>query len=222
MDLSRQERFLESKNCFNSSIYSKHIVLVGCGGTGSPLGELLARGGFTQITLIDFDVIEKSNIQRQLFLPKHIGTFKAEKLKKRMLTINPKIICKSIVDQLQEENIHQYLNTCDIILDATDNFKVRFLIDSYAKNNDIPWIYLGANKGEVLCGIMDGKKSNFDTIISKNAKDEGCEFGVLASTTFIGASLSYNQLLKYFSIENYTPKLLKFNIWNGSYFEVDL
>jgi adenylyltransferase/sulfurtransferase len=222
MDLSRQEAFLDTQGILKKENYSKKIVLVGCGGSGTPLAELLVRGGFTHITLIDFDVIEKSNIQRQLFLPKHIGAFKAEKLKKRLLTINSEIQCTSIVDKLSKKNIDTYLDSCEIILDATDNFETRFLIDKYSKTHNTPWIYLGAIKGEVICGLMDGENSKFEQLISKNFKNEGCEVGVLGSTTFVGASITYNILLKYLMDTKYKPTLIKFNIWNGQYFEVEL
>ncbi len=223
MDLSRQTSFLSQFGKLSEQDFSKRIVIIGCGGCGSPLGELLARGGFINITLIDFDVIEQSNIQRQLFLPKHIGSFKAEKLKKRMLTINPEMIVTVIVDQLQNKNISEYLKNCEFIFDATDNFSTRFMIDSYAKEHNIPWMYLGAIKSEVICSLMNGKHSQFETLISKDAKDENCSVGVLASTTFIGASMSYTEFLKYLLLkEKYDFKLLKFNIWNNKYFEVKL
>ncbi len=105
MDLSRQTNFLTNYGTLTKDNYSMKICIVGCGGSGSPLAELLVRGGFTTITLLDFDVIEKSNLQRQTYLPENIGKFKAEELKKRCLNINPEATITSVIDQIRKENV---------------------------------------------------------------------------------------------------------------------
>ena len=223
MDLSRQTNFLNSYGTLTKDNYSMKICIVGCGGSGSPLVELLVRGGFTHITLIDFDVIEKSNLQRQTYLLENIGKFKSEELKKRCLSINPEATITSVIDQVRKENVDLLLSGQEFIFDATDNFETRFIIDSFAKKKDISWMYLGAIRGEIICSLMMGEKSQFDKIISKNAKNEDCSVGVLGSTTFIGASIAYSEFLKYLiQEEKYESKLIKFNIWNNKFFEVKL
>ena len=223
MDLSRQTNFLNNYGTLTKDNYSMKICIVGCGGSGSPLAELLVRGGFTTITLLDFDVIEKSNLQRQLYLPENIGKFKAEELKKRCLSINPEATITSVIDQVRKENVDLLLSEQDFIFDATDNFETRFIIDNYAKKHNTYWMYLGAVRAEIICSLMKGKKSHFDKIISKQAENEDCSVGVLGSTTFIGASITYTEFLKYLAMgEKYESKLIKFNIWNNKFFEVKI
>lgn len=222
MDLSRQNSFLKTKYGEVKEFSNKKIIIIGAGGVGSPILELLVRGGFNNLIIIDFDVVDNSNLQRQIYIQEDISKFKVNALKQRLIAINPQVNVEINVDQITKENISKYCRDSDLIIDATDNFECRFIINEFAKQNDKPWIYSGAIRGEIICALFQGKKSNFDKIISKDAKNEDCSVGVLASTTFIAASIVFNEVIKYFQETKYSSKLIKFNIWQGKYFEVKI
>src|SRR6201998_4054910 len=123
------------------------VAIVGCGATGSAVASLLARSGVGTIRIIDRDYVEPSNLQRQtLFdetdaresLPKAIAAAK------RIASFNSKIVVEPQVADLTPENIEVLLEGASLILDGTDNFETRYLVNDYAVKNRVPWIYAAA------------------------------------------------------------------------------
>ena len=101
-----------------------NICIVGCGGIGCVLAELLARAGVGKITLIDPDTIEMSNLQRQLaFTPQDLGFYKAETLAKRLGQINPNVQIDYINQALTENNAESIIGQQDLVLDGCDQFE---------------------------------------------------------------------------------------------------
>lgn len=240
----RQESLDFIPNDFQKTIANKKLIIVGCGGIGSVLSEILLRGGFLNLKLIDFDKVDLTNLQRQIYVESDINKFKVDSLKKRLLDINSKAKIKVVKDKLTNENIDVILEDCDLIIDATDNFEIRFLIDNFCQKNNLDWLYNGAIKTQVISGIFRGKKSQFQKIF-KNSKDEKCfEVGILTSTTYSSASLAYNNIIKYFLLKNedkknkdnkykdenknekntidYKDKLIKIDLFTNKIFEIDL
>lgn len=224
MDLIRQELVLKKLKKFKKTEFTKNlenlkILIVGCGGVGSVISELIVRGGFKNLILIDSDVIDKTNLQRQLFLKKDIGKFKVDCVKKRLLEINPKVIIENICDNFNEKNLLKE-KEFDIIIDATDNVETRKLINEVAKIRKIPWIYNGALKTECMSCLF----SDYDLFekFFRNFKTQnGCEIGVLASTTFVSASICYNLLLQYL-IENKKNELIKIQLFDYTITKIKL
>ncbi|MCB1551347.1 MAG: HesA/MoeB/ThiF family protein [Alphaproteobacteria bacterium] len=132
------------------------ILCVGAGGLGSPALLYLAAAGIGQIGIIDFDRIEVSNLQRQiLFETKDIGQSKATHAKGKLLALNPDIIVEAYDEQLNAQNIKALFQSYDLIIDGTDNFETKFLINDAAVKYNKPWIY-GAIQG------FDGQVAVFD------------------------------------------------------------
>ena len=96
MGISRQDLFLQSKGFERTTFAKKKIILVGCGGIGSVLAELLVRGGFSDLILLDGDVVDESNLQRQIFCSQSVGKNKALALLKRLLCINNKLKVEAV------------------------------------------------------------------------------------------------------------------------------
>ena len=104
-----------------------------------------------------------------------------------------KILCNLNLEHLKA------LKDCNLIIDATDNFKTRKIINDYCEENKISWLHTGAVKTEVIICLFNGEKKFFSKVFPKEIKDEECcEVGVLASTTFTAASFAYNEVLKFF------------------------
>lgn len=220
MDTSRQENCNFIPNEFQNLIRNKKLVLIGCGGIGSNLAHLLIRGGFNHLIIVDMDIVDNTNLQRQTFFEKDIGSLKTSALKSQLKKINPNLNINEVKNCLSKDNIEEICSNSDLIIDATDNFETRKIINDFAIKNKIPWIYTGAIKAEsVVCMFLEDK---FNKIFHKNIENEKCcEVGVLASTTSISASLAYNEILKYFSGEK-NFKLIKYNVWNQKLFIIEI
>lgn len=111
-------------------IESKKILLIGVGGVGSYALEALIRNGFYDITIVDFDIIDLSNLNRQLITDStNIGKYKVDEAKKRALLINPNIKIQTINEKLNKENLRNLLNqNFDYIIDACDTLDVKFAL----------------------------------------------------------------------------------------------
>lgn len=111
-------------------IERKKILLIGVGGVGSYALEALIRNGFYDITIVDFDIIDLSNLNRQLITDStNIGKYKVDEAKKRALLINPNIKIQTINEKLNKENLRNLLNqNFDYIIDACDTLDVKFAL----------------------------------------------------------------------------------------------
>ena len=113
-------------------IMNSSICIIGCGGLGTTTANYLAMTGVQKMLLVDFDIIEISNLSRQLsFLEKDIGKSKAEVLKDNIEKINPDSKIYAVKEEITKKNIHTYANKFEFIIDCTDNFKSKFLINEY-------------------------------------------------------------------------------------------
>ncbi len=132
------------------------ILCVGAGGLGSPALLYLAAAGIGRIGIIDFDCVDLSNLQRQvLFTINDIGKSKTEQAQQKLLSLNPQIIVERYSEQLNAQNIETLFQSYDLIIDGSDNFETKFLINDAAIKYNKPWIY-GAIQG------FDGQVSIFD------------------------------------------------------------
>jgi adenylyltransferase/sulfurtransferase len=222
MRYSRQDALKQLPNNFSKTIHNKNLIIVGCGGIGSPLAELLIRGGFNTLTLIDVDLVDKTNLQRQTFTEQDIATPKTTALNKRLKEINNKAKITIINDTLNKQNIIKICKNSDLILDCTDNFETRILINEFCEQNKKDWIYSGAVKTQIISCLFLGETKLFKKVFPKPIKDESCcEVGVLSSTTFSSASLTYNQVLKYF-IGQKEQILIKQDLWTNQLFSIKI
>lgn len=223
IDISRQEKSIlnEYGVKIDKKNYDKKILLVGCGGVGSPLAELLVRGGFSNLVLVDFDIVDKTNIQRQNYVEQDIGESKVESLKKRLLKINPKCKIDICAEKFDRNSKKELFTEVEIILDGTDNVTTRYDIDYFSKKYNIFWIYNGAIKTQSISCLLSPENQNLSKIIPKDFQEQGCEDGVLGSTTYITASLCYNILLKYF-IGHRENKLYKFDMIKNLYLDINI
>src|SRR6202167_2950635 len=123
------------------------VAIVGCGATGSALASLLARAGVGMLRIIDRDYVEASNLQRQsLFeerdaaesLPKAIAAAK------KIGSLNSQVVVQARVEDVTPQNIQVLLDGIDVIIDGTDNFETRYLVNDFAVQASLPWFYSGA------------------------------------------------------------------------------
>ncbi len=223
MRYSRQEILSFIPKKFQEGLRNKYLVVVGCGGIGSPLAELLVRGGFKNLILIDNDIIDESNLNRQIFFEEDIGKYKSKTLKDYLLKIDSSANIEFIIDLVDEKNIHSICNNSDLIIDASDNFETRRLINKYCEEYNKPWLYNGAIKTEIISCLFEGRDFLFSKVFPNKIVDEKCcELGILPSTTFISAGIAFNQITKYFLNGKSDRKLIKFNSWENKFYEINL
>lgn len=169
---------------FQNSLQQKHVIVVGLGGVGGFTAEALARAGIGKLTLIDFDKVSKSNINRQIIaLNSTIGEFKTDLLSKRLKDINPNIKINKITDFYTET---MNLPTCDYIADAIDVLKSKISLLRYCHLNNVPVISsLGAGKRIdpsklYICDIADIEDRNtpFVSHVLYQLKKLGIEKGI--------------------------------------------
>ena len=132
------------------------VLCVGAGGLGCPALLYLAAAGVGHIGIVDFDVVDETNLQRQvLFTMDQLGENKAESAKKRLIALNPDIKIEAYVEALSDQNAEALFSDYDIIIDGTDNFSAKFLINDAALKVGKPFVY-----GSILG--FDGQVSVFN------------------------------------------------------------
>jgi len=172
---------------------TKSIMIVGCGGLGNIIATSLSCVGLKEIYLVDFDEIEIHNIHRQFqFKKEDIGKKKCEVLAERINRCDSKIIMLS--EMFNNNFLEKYKNLrVNLIIDATDNFEVRLLIDKFAKNKNIPWIYSSVEEWVGQVGIF--KKTSFDVFATKNHNIKGQIPTMVNLVGSLASSLALKELI---------------------------
>lgn len=118
------------------------VLCIGAGGLGSPTALYLAAAGVGKLGVIDFDVVDESNLQRQIIhTSDRIGTSKTESAAKTLLALNPTIKVVPIEDRLTAANVEKYFSGYDIVVDGTDNFPTRYLVNDACVKLGIPNVH---------------------------------------------------------------------------------
>lgn len=205
------------------------VAIVGCGATGSAEASLLARSGVGTLRIIDRDYVEPSNLQRQsLFeeadaaesLPKAVAAAR------RIAALNSQIAVDPQVADLTPENIEALLEGVELILDGTDNFETRYLINDYAVKNQRPWIYAGAvGSYAVTLNVCGGKTACLSCVFPDLPRGvvETCETaGILNSAVNLVASIAACEALKFLvgAQDKIRRTLLSFDVWSNEQAEV--
>lgn len=133
-----------------------HVLIIGMGGLGSPVAMYLAAAGVGQLTLVDDDVVDLSNLQRQIIHRTHnIGQAKVDSAKENLLQINPDIHINGINQKLDEISMDTLIQQVDVVVDATDNFPSRFAINKSCFKNKKPLVSGAAIRMEGQVSIFD-------------------------------------------------------------------
>ncbi|MCE1228617.1 MAG: HesA/MoeB/ThiF family protein, partial [Firmicutes bacterium] len=129
----------------DARLRSARVALVGLGATGSVIAPWLVRAGVGHLTIIDRDVVEVSNLQRQvLYAGNDLGRPKAEAAAEHLRAANGEVDLRPVIADLTSGTARELLGGFDLLLDGTDNFEARFLLNDMAILTGTPWIYAGA------------------------------------------------------------------------------
>tara|TARA_E500000331_G_scaffold223143_1_gene213693 strand:+ start:602 stop:1339 length:738 start_codon:yes stop_codon:yes gene_type:complete len=185
-------------------ILNSKILIVGMGGLGCPASENLIRAGVGSIGLVDNDIVNLSNIHRQsLFNSKDIKKSKVSVAAKKLKDINPNIKIKTFNIRLNEKNIKNIIRNYDLVIDGSDNFKTKFLVNDYCSKFKKKLVTGAISKFDGHVFTFDFKDKNTASLKSFYQEDEisddilNCEFeGVLGTTASIVGATQANEALK--------------------------
>lgn len=179
------------------------IAIVGCGATGSALASLLARAGVGMLRIIDRDYVESSNLQRQsLFDEKDAAESlpKAIAAARKVSSFNSEVVVEPRVEDAIPRNIEELLEGVNVILDGSDNFETRYLLNDYAVARSIPWIYTAAvGSYGVTLNVLPGQTACLACLFPDSPRGmvETCETsGILNTTVNAIASVAATEALK--------------------------
>lgn len=210
-----------------ASICAGRALVVGCGALGSLIAESLVRAGVGLVRIVDRDFVELSNLQRQVLydeqdvadqLPKAIAA--ANKLRR----INSTIAVEPVVADVDHSNIVELIRGTDVILDGTDNFEVRFLINDAALETGVPWINGGCigSHGQVMT-IIPGETACLRCLIEdipEPGTTDTCDTaGVLMPAVNVVSSLQVVDALKLLAGRRdlIQPVLIVLDVWDGTF-----
>jgi molybdopterin-synthase adenylyltransferase len=226
---SRQVLFRGIGDEGQRKLTASRITIVGCGATGSVLASVLARAGVGTIRIIDRDYVEPSNLQRQsLFdeadaaesLPKAIAAAR------KIAAFNSEIVVEPHVADLTPMNIEALFEGAQLILDGTDNFETRYLINDFAVKNSLPWIYTAAvGSYGVTLNVLPGTTACLACIFADPPQGtfETCETaGILNSVVNLVASIAAAEAVKLLvgADERLRQTLLSFDVWRNERAEI--
>jgi len=118
------------------------VLIAGCGGLGSASALYLAAAGIGRICLVDSDIVDLSNLQRQIIHSNEmIGEAKVLSAKKRINALNPNVEVIALHERIDERNVNSILANFNIVIDATDNFKSRYILNTACVESNVPFIY---------------------------------------------------------------------------------
>lgn len=227
---SRQVLFPGIGAAGQEKLARSRVAIVGCGATGTCVASLLARAGVGRLHIIDRDYVEPSNLQRQtLFdeadaaesLPKAIAAGR------KIRSFNSEVEVTTEVADLTPENAMTLLESADLILDATDNFETRYLINDFAVKNRVPWIYAAAVASYgVTMNIIPGETACLACIFPAPPEGaaETCDTaGILNSAVNLVASIEATEAVKFLvgARDKLRRTVLSLDVWTNDRAEID-
>lgn len=199
------------------------VALVGCGALGTFQAGALARAGVGYLRIIDRDYVEWSNLQRQWLFEEsdaREGLPKAVAAARRLGAINSGVVVEPAVADLTPDNAEELLGGVDLILDATDNFETRYLVNDWAVTNGVPWVYGGAVGSYGLAmPIVPGRTACFECVFPEPpaGPQPTCETsGVLNTITAMVAAWQVSLAYRMLAGAEVEPKITMADVWTGA------
>jgi adenylyltransferase/sulfurtransferase len=189
--LAGQEKLLASK-----------VGIIGCGGLGSTIGQILARAGVGELTLCDSDQVELSNLHRQiLYDEKDLGKPKAVVAAAKLMMINSQVKYHAVARRVDEKNIGDLIRGNDLVIDATDNLTSRYVVNTAAVQAGRDWIYGGCVGTEGTVMVVRSRSGACLECLFGPMEPEGQKAGggfpILPPTPVVVGAIQANEAIKY-------------------------
>ena len=228
---SRQELFAPIGPEGQARLRRARVAVVGCGALGSTLAEMMVRSGVGALTVIDRDYVEESNLQRQSLFDEEDaerGLPKAAAAERRLKQVNSEVAVRGVVADLAADNAAELLQGADLVLDGTDNFETRFLLNDVCVKGGVPWVY-GACVGSYgLALLVQPRVSPCLRCVLEEMPGPGgptCDtVGVVAPVVHVVAGVQAAEGLKLLSgrTSDLLPGVVSVDLWRGRFEVMDL
>lgn len=224
---SRQVLFTGIGEAGQRRLAQARVAIVGCGALGSAQANALARAGVGFLRIIDRDFVEESNLQRQMLFDESDARDslpKAVAAERKLRGINSSVQVEGVVADLVPQNAEPLLADCSLVMDGTDNFESRWLINDVAVKHSRPWIY-GAVVGSygVTAAIVPGRTACFSCLLEPGSEwgaGETCEtVGVINPAVNWAAALQVSQALQWL-VGSWSPesaRLHRGELWSNQF-----
>ncbi|HLS20206.1 MAG TPA: thiazole biosynthesis adenylyltransferase ThiF [Bacillota bacterium] len=227
---SRQTLFMPIGEKGQKKLAEKHVLIIGLGALGSGSAEILARSGVGELTIVDRDYIEWSNLQRQQLYTEEDAKKrlpKAVAAKRHLEKINSEITINAHVLDVTPEEMEQLIDGVDLLLDATDNFDIRMIINDISQKYKIPWIYgsIVGSYGITYTIIPEEKPCLYCVMNGVPSGGQTCDtVGVISPV--VGMVIMYQtvEALKYLT-ENFSDmrkEVLSFDLWTNEQSKINV
>ncbi|MCX9102295.1 thiazole biosynthesis adenylyltransferase ThiF [Bacillus anthracis] len=222
---SRQELFSPIGEEGQQKIREKHVLIIGAGALGSANAEMFVRAGVGTVTIVDRDYVDWSNLQRQqLYAESDVENNlpKAVAAKKRLEEINSEVRVKALVQDVTAEELEELVTNVNVMIDATDNFETRFIVNDIAQKYSIPWIY-GACVGSYSLSytILPSKTPCLSCLLqSIPLGGATCDTaGIISPAVSLVVSHQVTEALKLLveDYESLRDGLVSFDVWKNEY-----
>lgn len=247
---SRQILFGEIGEAGQQRLLESSAVIIGCGALGTAVANLLVRAGVGTLRIVDRDFVEPSNLQRQTLFEESDALEalpKAVAAQRRLHGINSGVSVEGVVADVTAKNAEDLLRGFPLILDGTDNFETRFLLNDVAIHLNVPWIYaavvasygvtLTVRPGETAClacaletgspsepgngahGSLNSPADPNAAVSSRGTEDTCDTVGVLGAAAGVIASIEAAEALKLLlgKAESAGGRLVSFDVWSGKF-----
>jgi adenylyltransferase/sulfurtransferase len=223
---SRQVLFSPIGTKGQKLLMGSSAVIAGCGGLGSVLANNLARAGVGRLRIIDKDIVEESNLQRQLLFSEEDVKNRSPKAiaaAKRLKKINSGIEIEAVYEEIDRSNINELIQGFDLVLDGTDNFPTRYLVNRACIEASIPFIYgaVAASFGMVF-NVLPGEGKCLQCLFPQEPKGENvlnCNtVGIINTAVYIIASIQSTEAFKFLTgnKKDMIRGLINIDIWDLS------
>lgn len=229
---SRQELFAGIGREGQERIRAASVTVVGCGALGSALAETMARAGVGALRIVDRDFVEASNLQRQSLFEEEDAAAalpKAVAAERRLRRVNSEVRVEAVVADLVPDNASALLRGAQVVLDGTDNFEARFLVNDVCVRERIPWVY-GACVGSyglalaVRPGLSPCLRCLLEVMPAPGSGPTCDTAGVIAPVVQVVAGIQGAEALKLLAgrAEALLPGVVTVDLWQGQFEVMDL
>ncbi|MDT7809791.1 MAG: molybdopterin-synthase adenylyltransferase [Acidobacteriota bacterium] len=203
------------------------VLVVGCGALGSAQIEMLARAGVGRLRVVDRDFVEESNLQRQTMFTERDARERAPKAvaaARRVAEINSDVECEAEVTDVNQSNVEKLIKGCDVVLDGTDNFATRFLLNDACVKRDVAWVY-GAAVGSygvtmtIRPRVTPCLRCVFPSVPAAGSAPTCDTAGVIIPIILVVASVQVTEALKLLTskVESLHGGLMRFDVWRNEW-----
>lgn len=222
---SRQELFPPIGKDGQQQISNKHVLIIGVGALGSASAEALVRAGIGKLTIVDRDYVEWSNLQRQQLFTEEDAKNRIPKAiaaKNRLTAINSSVMIEAIIADASALELEDWAKEADLMMDATDNFETRMMINDVSQKAGVPWIY-GACVGSygISYTIIPGKTPCLSCLLETVPLGGlTCDTaGIISPAVNMVVSFQISEALKILvgDVDSLRNKLVSFDLWKNQY-----